>query len=54
MILRGINVTENRPVAKDAAFWRDLKAGIHFVAKKPCYWRWPQPSAAGNFATTPP
>jgi hypothetical protein len=35
MILRGIKVTENRPVAKDAAFWRDLKAGIHFVAKKP-------------------
>jgi hypothetical protein len=39
MILRGIKVTENRPVAKDAAFWRDLKAGIHFVAKNPCYWR---------------
>lgn len=35
IILRGINVTEHRPVATDSAFWRDLRAGIHFVAKKP-------------------
>ena len=35
MILRGINITEQRPVRKDSHFWRDLKEGVHFVFKKP-------------------
>ena len=35
MILRGINVIEQRPVKKDAHFWRDLKEGVHFVINKP-------------------
>lgn len=31
-ILRGIRVNEVRPVRADAHFWRDLKAGVQFVA----------------------
>ena len=34
-ILRGIKIVENRPVRDDAHFWRDLKAGLAFVANKP-------------------
>ncbi|MDO8653828.1 MAG: MFS transporter [Undibacterium sp.] len=34
-ILRGIKIVENRPVREDAHFWRDLKAGLAFVANKP-------------------
>ena len=34
-ILRGIDVREVRPVRTDAHFWRDLKAGVHFVRNKP-------------------
>jgi len=33
-ILRGIEITEVRPVRADAHFWRDLKAGVRFVASK--------------------
>jgi len=33
-ILRGIRVDEVRPVREDAHFWRDLKAGVQFVASK--------------------
>lgn len=33
-ILRGVNITENRPVREDAHFWRDLKAGVAFVSNK--------------------
>ncbi len=34
-ILRGINISEVRPVRADAHFWRDLKEGLLFVARKP-------------------
>ncbi|MBV8666072.1 MAG: MFS transporter [Burkholderiaceae bacterium] len=33
-ILRGVRVTEVRPDRADAHFWRDLKAGVGFVASK--------------------
>jgi MFS family permease len=35
LILRGVRVHEQRPVRKDAHFWRDLKAGIRFVRGTP-------------------
>ncbi|MBI3286340.1 MAG: MFS transporter [Burkholderiales bacterium] len=35
LILRGIRVNEIRPPRADAHFWRDLKAGVSFVAGKP-------------------
>lgn len=35
VILRGIKIVEIRPVRADAHFWRDLKAGLAFVANKP-------------------
>ena len=31
-ILRGVRVTERREPRPDAHFWRDLRAGLHFVA----------------------
>ncbi len=34
-ILRGIQVHEVRSVAADASFWRDLMAGLRFVARTP-------------------
>ncbi len=34
-ILRGIRVNEVRPVNAEAHFWRDLKEGVHFVARQP-------------------
>jgi len=33
-ILRGIRVHEQRPARPDAHFWRDMKAGVHFVARQ--------------------
>jgi MFS family permease len=33
-ILRGVRVVEHRPERPDAHFWRDLQAGIRFVADK--------------------
>ncbi|MFZ6744378.1 MFS transporter [Undibacterium sp. JH2W] len=35
VILRGIHVNEVREPRADAHFWRDLKAGLSFVANKP-------------------
>lgn len=35
LILRGIKIVEVRPLRADAHFWRDLKAGLSFVAHKP-------------------
>jgi len=32
LILRGVHVHERRTPQRDANFWRDLKAGLHFVA----------------------
>ena len=34
VILRGIQINESRPEQKDSHFWRDLKAGLHFVTGK--------------------
>ena len=34
-ILRGIHVNEQRAARRDAHFWRDLKAGVRFVARQP-------------------
>lgn len=35
VILRGIHINEVRKPREDAHFWRDLKAGLSFVANKP-------------------
>jgi len=35
LILRGVNVIEQRPIKEDSHFWRDLKEGVSFVVNKP-------------------
>jgi len=35
LILRGVKVQEQLPAPKDAHFWRDLRAGLHFVRRTP-------------------